>query len=613
LLKDSALQEECARFRYCDYDGVGTSTTLRPDGTPGGLCGSGKTFTVDRSWSPVGAHFDDVGNALLTVFEVSSGEMWPDIMYTVVDAVNLKEDLPNHKDNNPAVALYFIVVTIMCAFLLLNLFVGVVVDNFDKMKKEGHSVITETQKMWVETQQMALSCHPIRKIEVPEHPMRKKLHFIVESDKFELVIMACICTNVITMAMRTFDQANWYNDMLEIFNYIFIVIFAIEMVMKQVGLGLGEYFSRGWCRFDFVLVMLSILLMSELGLVSGGLQQYATLARVLRVARMFRLIQSNKELLNMFKTLMLSLPAIVNVAAVTMLQFFVYAVLGMNLFAHIKRQGAIKDHANFDGFWNAMFLLFRMSTGESYNGLMHDAMITGDDCRPLVKDWYDPVGQCTRELPTNCGSPGGAPLFFLSFFIFSSLLLLNLLVAIILDNFGDQAEDEDLSGLSDDDLHEFKVAWSEYDAKATGFIAENDLNKVLAILSSPLGTAGPRMEDGALREQTPTQIAEARGAARKVIKTLDIPDRLGKVSFNEVLGALGARAARGPAFRGARQERCDARAVRQEADHPGDQSRQPCAHVDCARAGSDVYARGAHGGASDPASARRASGGAGDG
>merc|ERR1719506_1028033 len=131
LLKDSSQQEECARFAYCQY-------TVAQGNTPTkGLCNSGKTFSVARSWAPVGAHFDDVGNALLTVFEVSSGEMWPDIMYTVVDAVNIKEDLPMHQDNNPAVALYFIVVTIMCAFLLLNLFVGVVVDNFDKMKKEG--------------------------------------------------------------------------------------------------------------------------------------------------------------------------------------------------------------------------------------------------------------------------------------------------------------------------------------------------------------------------------------------------------------------------------------------------------------------------------------------
>ena len=535
LLKDADDQQACAKYAYCQFDAA------KPGGSTSKFCASGKQWVVSRSWAPVGAHFDDVGNALLTVFEVSSGEMWPDIMYTVVDAVNLKEDLPNHKDNNPAVALYFIVVTIMCAFLLLNLFVGVVVDNFDKMKKEGISVITDEQKMWVEAQTMALSCGPRRKVVVPENPLRKKLHHIVESERFELIIMACICINVITMAMRTFNQPVWYNDMLEKFNYAFIVIFAIEMVMKQVGLGFTEYFSRAWCRFDFVLVALSILLMSQLGLVSGGLQQYATLARVLRVARMFRLIQTNKELLNMFKTLMLSLPAIVNVAAVTLLQFFIYACLGMNLFAHIKHQGAIKDHANFDGFWNSMFLLFRMSTGESYNGLMHDAMITGDDCRPKIDNWWDPVGQCTRELPSNCGSPGGAPLFFLSFFIFSSLLLLNLLVAIILDNFGDQQEDDSLESLTEEDTEMFKVAWSEYDHCASGFIEVQDLAKVLGAMNEPLGCAGPRSEDGLRTNLTGAEIAEARASARKRIKTLDVPDRLGKVSFNEVLGALAAQ------------------------------------------------------------------------
>ena len=326
--------------------------------------------------------------------------------------------------------------------------------------------------------------------------------------------------------------------MLEMFNYAFIVIFAIEMVMKQAGLGFAEYFSRAWCRFDFVLVALSILLMSQLGLVSGGLQQYATLARVLRVARMFRLVQTNKELLNMFKTLMLSLPAIVNVAAVTLLQFFIYACLGMNLFAHIKHQGAIKDHANFDGFWNSMFLLFRMSTGESYNGLMHDAMITGDDCRPKIDAWFDPVGQCTRELPSNCGFPAIAPIYFLSFFIFSSLMLLNLLVAIILDNFGDQQEDENLEALKKVDTDMFKIAWCDYDPYASGFITKQDLPKVLGALNEPLGCAGPLSKEGLRTNMTEAEVEEARASAQKRIKTLDIPDHLGKVAFSEVLGAL---------------------------------------------------------------------------
>merc|ERR550514_590708 len=206
--------------------------------------------------------------------------------------------------------------------------------------------------------------------------MRKKVFHVVESKVFELVIMACIMLNVVTMAMRAFDAPEWYSDMLEVINTVFIVIFAVEAALKIYGLGPSEYFARGWCRFDFTLVFLSIILMKEVGLVSGGLQQYATLARVLRVARMFRLMQTNKQLLTMFKTLVKSFPSIANVACVTLLLFFIYACLGMNLYANLKQTDALGPHANFEGFWMSMYILFRMSTGESYNGLMRDAMIS---------------------------------------------------------------------------------------------------------------------------------------------------------------------------------------------------------------------------------------------
>merc|ERR1711871_225410 len=392
-------------------------------------------------------HFDDVGNALLTVFEVSSGEMWPDIMYTVVDAVTVdgKSDLPMcspDSNNNcgtehaPEVAIYFILVTIMCAFLLLNLFVGVVVDNFDKMKKEGVSIVTDEQQLWINSQTMALECAPVRKLTPPTMIFRRKVFEILESKAFELFIMGCIVVNVIVMAARVYDASSAHNDALDALNYVFIVIFAVEAAVKIFGLGPAEYFARGWCRFDFTLVALSILLMKQVGLVGGGLQQYATLARVLRVARMFRLMQTNKQLLTMFKTLVKSFPSIANVACVTLLLFFIYACLGMNLYANLKQTDALGPHANFEGFWMSMYILFRMSTGESYNGLMRDAMVSGDDCVGEQPKISCPAGGMA-DRPSNCGSAAGAPLYFLSFFILSSLLMLNLLVAIILDNFGD--------------------------------------------------------------------------------------------------------------------------------------------------------------------------------
>merc|ERR1711871_251075 len=533
LLKHADDQDACSMLYYCEPLTASLPMFKRMPGTDAtaspAICN--RTFTVERSWSPVGAHFDDVGNALLTVFEVSSGEMWPDIMYNVVDAVTVdgKADLPmceNDENNNcgkehaPEVAIYFILVTIMCAFLLLNLFVGVVVDNFDKMKKEGISIVTDEQQLWIDSQTMALECAPVRKPNPPMNPLRNAIYKVVESKPFELGIMAMIMLNVVVMAARVFDAPKAHHDTLVALNYVFIVIFAVEAVLKIIGLGPQEYLLRGWCRFDFTLVVLSIVLMEDLGLVGGGLQQYATLARVLRVARMFRLMQTNKQLLTMFKTLVKSFPSIANVACVTLLLFFIYACLGMNLYANLKQTDALNAHANFEGFWPSMYILFRMSTGESYNGLMRDAMVSGDDCSPVV-----PKALCdkTVDRPSNCGSAAGAPLYFLSFFILSSLLMLNLLVAIILDNFGDTQTFENCA-VQHEDLMTFARKWAEFDPRATGFMVSHDLDRFIRTLPLPLGI-------------DPSESNQLVAVAEKV-KRMDIPERGGNVSFNEVLSSL---------------------------------------------------------------------------
>merc|ERR1719311_1413519 len=113
-------------------------------------------------------------------------------------------------------------------------------------------------------------------------------------------------------------------------------------------------------------------------------------------------------------------------------------------------------------------------------------MISGDDCRGVVKNYTVPNGGCTIERPSNCGSPGGAPLYFLSFFIFSSLLLLNLLVAIILDNFGDTQTFENCA-VQHEDLMAFARKWAEFDPRATGFIDSHDLDRLIRTLPLPLG------------------------------------------------------------------------------------------------------------------------------
>ena len=65
---------------------------------------------------------------------------------------------------------------------------------------------------------------------------------------------------------------------------------------------------------------------------------------------------------------------IFNVAAIFVLILFTFTVAGMDLFGEIKEghDGFINKNANFNTFYVAMIVLLRVSTGESWPGLMHD-------------------------------------------------------------------------------------------------------------------------------------------------------------------------------------------------------------------------------------------------
>jgi hypothetical protein len=472
-------------------------------------------FAIPERWLPMGAigsvNFDTVWQSLLAVFECSSGEMWPNIMYAVQDSVG--PDQPATFENSWLwVPWYFILIQLLCAFLLLNLFVGVLVEQYNAQKDgEGGPMITEKQKEWIETQKLALDCAPERKVVPPQASDRRQLFQLVESRGFELFIMSMIMLNVVFMMMNYFGQDDGWQLMLSVANYIFCTVFTIEAILKLYALGPTEYFARNWNRFDFTIVVLSWV-----GIVAN-LGSLATLLRVARIARIFRLVQTSPTLSTLFNTLMTSIPAIGNVASVTMLLLFVYAVLGMNLFSKIKLGENLTPHANFKSFFGSLMLLFRMSTGESYNGVMHDCKIAEPFCSPAAGD---------------CGQEGFAELYFLSFFIFSAMLMLNILVAIILDNYGDQEDQSSFwKSVGPEDMQVFKQVWAEKDPTAKGYINADDLEWLICHLPAPLGLAHRMAVDT-------DQVGMAKQARNKM-KSLDmVLECNGKVFFHHVLKEL---------------------------------------------------------------------------
>lgn len=122
---------------------------------------------------------------------------------------------------------------------------------------------------------------------------------------------------------------------LEILNYIFTVIYTVEMIIKMVGFG-KSYFEDGWCVFDFLIVMSAwagIILLQVFNIDVGSI---STIIRSFRIARVLKLIKTAKNLQQIFQTFVLAIPELMNVGALLMLFLFLFAVLGVSLFAEVK-------------------------------------------------------------------------------------------------------------------------------------------------------------------------------------------------------------------------------------------------------------------------------------
>jgi hypothetical protein len=484
--------------------------------------------------------FDNIGHSMLSLFEMATLEGWLEIMYHGADTTEI--DLQPIRDNNPYYCLFFAFFIIVGSFFVMNLFVGVTIDKFNEMKeKQEKSVfLTDEQQSWVTIQRLLVGIRLKKTANRPLNRMRNFIYDIVTSRRFESLILTLIMVNIVVMSMTHADMSEDFEQGLFLVNCGFAAIFCVEAIMKLIAFKPGGYFRDPWNTFDFFVVTLSVVGIA-VTLTTDISATYLSIIRVFRVARIFRLIPKAKGLKKLFQTLLYSLPALTNVGAVLFLFFFIFAVLGMNLFGKVRITGNfLNRYANFETFGFSMLTLFRMATGEAWNGIMHDCMIT-KDCvyyqdpatgevtyynqedsfwQDLDEDTY--TNQCTPH-------PVGAIIFFCFFCILCAFVMLNLVIAVILDNFQNNSKTSEL-GVSKEDMMHFTDVWMRLDPRATYYIPAEKLPRVIGAMDHPVGTRGLSKR-------------EAKTKCMHVIMTVDIPNHDGKIHFLETLHALTGRIA----------------------------------------------------------------------
>ncbi|NXD91383.1 SCN2A protein, partial [Chaetorhynchus papuensis] len=239
---------------------------------------------------------------------------WMDIMYAAVDSRNVL-DQPKYEDNL-YMYLYFVIFIIFGSFFTLNLFIGVIIDNFNQQKKKISQDIfmTEEQKKYYNAMKKLGSKKPQKPIPRPANKFQGMVFDFVTKQAFDISIMILICLNMVTMMVETDDQSEDMENILYWINLVFIVLFTGEFVLKLISLR-HYYFTIGWNIFDFVVVILSIVGM----FLAEMIEKYfvsPTLFRVIRLARIgriLRLIKGAKGIRTLLFALMMSLPALFNI------------------------------------------------------------------------------------------------------------------------------------------------------------------------------------------------------------------------------------------------------------------------------------------------------------
>uniref|UniRef100_A0A5G2R4Z7 Voltage-dependent L-type calcium channel subunit alpha n=1 Tax=Sus scrofa TaxID=9823 RepID=A0A5G2R4Z7_PIG len=449
-------EEECKGYYYVYKDGDPTQMELRA-----------------RQWIHNDFHFDNVLSAMMSLFTVSTFEGWPELLYKAIDSY--EEDKGPVYNHRVEMAIFFIIYIILIAFFMMNIFVGFVIVTFQEQgETEYKNCELNKNQVPVRLKARPLRCY------IPKNPYQYQVWYVVTSSYFEYLMFALIMLNTICLGMQHYNQSEQMDHISDILNVAFTIIFTLEMILKLMAFKARGYFGDPWNVFDFLIVIGSIIdvILSEIDVSTEWSARISSaFFRLFRVMRLIKLLSRAEGVRTLLWTFIKSFQALPYVALLIVMLFFIYAVIGMQMFGKIAMVDGtqINRNNNFQTFPQAVLLLFRCATGEAWQEILL-ACRYGQLCDP--ESDYLPGEEYT------CGTDF-AYYYFISFYMLCAFLIINLFVAVIMDNFDYLTRDWSILGPHH--LDEFKAIWAEYDPEAKGRIKHLDVVTLLRRIQPPLG------------------------------------------------------------------------------------------------------------------------------
>ncbi len=280
-----------------------------------------------------------------------------------------------------------------------------------------------------------------------------KARVFVESQFFQRSVIGAILVSAALIGLETSAPvlAKW-GGWLKLADKILLAFFCVELGLKIISRGSRpwQFFLNAWNVFDFVVVAVCLLPTNS---------QYLVVLRLLRVLRVLRLITAVPKLQLLVGALFKSIPSLFYVLLLLSVHFYIYAVLGTFLFGS-------NDRWHFGSLGASLLTLFQIITLEGWVEIM---LIQVKGCSEVGADSLRSV--CTSSI----ASPLGAPLYFISFIIFGTMIILNLFIGVVVNSMSEMAKE--IEGTSNQNRGPFGEVQNDIVA------IQNSLNDVLERIS----------------------------------------------------------------------------------------------------------------------------------
>jgi len=239
--------------------------------------------------------------------------------------------------------------------------------------------------------------------------MVKMLKVIADSPWFNHFIIAVILVAGVVVGFETYSEvAARYQAPLDVVNGVVLFIFVVEIIIKMGAEGRQpwRYFLDPWNIFDFAIVAVAFMPIDA---------SYVTVLRLLRLLRVLKLVRAIPRLQILVGALLHAIPSMFYVSVLLFLLFYVYACAATFLFS-------ANDPVHFSALHLSMLSLFRIVTLEDWTDVMYINMYGCDQYG------YGPTDGCTDP----SAAPVMAALFFVSFVMLGTMIVLNLFIGVIM-------------------------------------------------------------------------------------------------------------------------------------------------------------------------------------